>query len=177
MNSDSNHNNDLAVFVVGWLDVFRLIGTISFLGCVFILPQSFIGRPIIQERFREVLRKYYSEEEIISQNIHYVEARTRLKLSNGVELPVADHQYVQGPFLLHYSFGIVLFLLILDYVCGSRNMKFFLWFWKNYESVNVQSRFKNTRSLKLTFVFRSLYYDSLRAESASLSNECSRLGE
>ncbi|MDR1290816.1 MAG: hypothetical protein LBK06_06410 [Planctomycetaceae bacterium] len=144
-NNDHNEINDqvapqeLQVAAMGVFDVCRFVLTWIILWHVIFLPQTIFYQSWTQQRLDKVLRNHYTDEEIKSQNIHYVETQHKLLLSNGTELSNKDYNYVHG-YWIYLIFGVLAIVIILDVIFGKRNITFVKWF---LEEFNKPLKYQN----------------------------------
>jgi hypothetical protein len=145
-NVDNCHesNNQVArqevqVSTMGVFDVCRFILTWVVLSHLIFLPQTLFTNSWTKYRLNKVLRNYYTDEEIKSQNIYYTSINNQLILSNGRKLSIDDYKYVHG-YWIYLSFGVVAIVVILDVILGKRNIIFIKWF---LEELNKPRKYKD----------------------------------
>ena len=106
--------------VAGCFDflIFLLLINVMVFG-VFLLPCNYFGQKWSREYRHQLLRKYFTEEEIRNQNIHFTQTRGGYVLSTGKALPYSD--WIEE--LWHASFPSiavgccsVFMFFILDYI-------------------------------------------------------------
>jgi hypothetical protein len=135
-NNSNNHvaNQEVQTSTLGIFDVCRFILTWVILAHLIFLPQTLFTTSWKEYRLNNVLQNYYTDDEIKSQNIHFVETYNRLLLSNGVQLSNYDHNYVSRlwKYLAFLSLGILVAVIILDVIFGKRNIVFMKWFMKEF---------------------------------------------
>ncbi|MDR1268017.1 MAG: hypothetical protein LBK82_00695 [Planctomycetaceae bacterium] len=132
--NEANHQavpQELQVVAMGIFDVCRFVLTWIILWHVIFLPQTIFYKSWTQQRLDKVLRNHYTDDEIKSQNIHYVKTHNKLLLSNGVELSVKDYNYVHG-YWIYLIFGVLAVVIILDVIFGKRNITFIKWFLEEF---------------------------------------------
>jgi hypothetical protein len=134
---------DVCRFVFTWLILFHLM----------FLPQTIFEKSWTQQRLNKVLRKYYTDAEIESQNIYYVKTYDQLLLSNGIQLPSKELKYVHG-YWLYLSIGVLAIVIVLDVLFGKRNINFIKWFLDEFNKP-IQNKNLFKRKWRLTSAYRS----------------------
>jgi hypothetical protein len=147
------------ILVNSYFDTFRVWLTITAIAFTFYFPIGTYGQYCAEKRNKELLRKYYTDDEIESQNIHFVEAKGRILLSNGIQLPHDDLLYYQQdtPIAFTMALGMVGTVILLDMVFGKKNIKFLIWWFSEYDH-RIRSKIQG----EIRWQFTSHYKEILR---------------
>jgi hypothetical protein len=147
-----------------------------FIFFVFTFPLLTYGQYATKKRANEILRKYYTEDEIREHNIHFVEVKSQLRLSNGVVFPEDDRLYYQNnTFALILGFGAVLIAILVDIMLGGRNVKFLYWMLteRNIRDNIIKEARKNGVEIifESQWQYESRYNTMLREKYSNASSE------
>jgi hypothetical protein len=153
-------NKKITIITMSYFDFIRFYLTLLFVGGMFFFTLS-TYTPAAKKRADEILRKYYNEDEIRTQNIHFVEARTRLRLSNGIQLSDEDYKYFHNDNALLVSACVVAFIVVLDFIFGKKNLKFLYWYLNEIDkAIRIEISCK-----KIQWQFASCYSEIMRKTS------------
>jgi hypothetical protein len=155
----------IEVVTVSIFDLLRLQMTIVIVFLTSFLPTAILGKAKCDLRIHEILRKYYTEDEINDNKIHLIEASTQLRLSNGVVLPREDYDYYQGGNKWYLAICVFLFYIVIDhYLLGRSNIKFFLWCFTQYSS-----HYNKDVKYEIKYQSASVYFEYLRQTKLPVS--------
>jgi uncharacterized cupin superfamily protein len=160
-------NRKLDLITWSYLDLIRFFLILFFAGVVFTLPLRIYGIHAAKERMKIILYKYYTEDEITTQNIYFVSVKPKLKLSNGVILSDEDYNFFfrdRTPVLL--AVCSLISILALDVISGKKNLKFLYWY---LNEIDKAIRIK-TDCQKTKWQFASRYSEIMQ-KSNSDKNE------